>query len=292
LVSNLCLNIFSHLQANPKPETEKEAAPIESPVKYLKDTPNTSTQENPVDSGENRSIEAIIDEKIKNAQFFKMEECIFCNIASPDLATNVEHMTNEHGFFIPDLEYLKDMEGLIKYLGEKVSVGNVCLYCNGKGRYFRSAEACQKHMRDTSHCKLLYDGNEEEYEDYYDFSADYGSADPTVEVGDIKPTVEVSVDGSELIFSNGKTVGHRSLKVYYNQNVRLPDTRECVVVNRIIQQYKLLGWKTNEGNFRNSKSQKDHEILRREKNQSLRVGMNANKLMKWFKEKNGITFTW
>lgn len=24
-----------------------------------------------------------------------------------------------------------------------------------------------------SHCKLAYDGNEEEYEDFYDFSVDY-----------------------------------------------------------------------------------------------------------------------
>ncbi len=55
-------------------------------------------------------------------------------------------MTIEHGLFIPDLEYLIDCQGLIKYLAEKVSVGNLCLWCNGKGKAFHSMEAVQQHM--------------------------------------------------------------------------------------------------------------------------------------------------
>lgn len=55
-------------------------------------------------------------------------------------------MSTNHGFFIPDIEYLKDVKGLIKYLGEKISVGNICIYCNGKGKTFHSLEAVQSHM--------------------------------------------------------------------------------------------------------------------------------------------------
>jgi len=55
-------------------------------------------------------------------------------------------MTSEHSFFIPDIEYLIDIEGLIKYLGEKISIANVCLYCNERGKAFYSLEAVQKHM--------------------------------------------------------------------------------------------------------------------------------------------------
>lgn len=55
-------------------------------------------------------------------------------------------MAASHGFFIPDIEYLKDLEGLFKYLAEKIAIGNVCLYCNGKGKSFQSLEAVQAHM--------------------------------------------------------------------------------------------------------------------------------------------------
>lgn len=56
------------------------------------------------------------------------------------------HMTTTHSLFIPDIEYLVDLRGLIRYLGEKITVGNVCLFCNGKGRGMRSIEAVRKHM--------------------------------------------------------------------------------------------------------------------------------------------------
>ncbi|TKS79317.1 Zinc finger protein 622 [Collichthys lucidus] len=54
--------------------------------------------------------------------------------------------------------------------GEKVGAGNVCLWCNEKGRSFYSAEAVQSHMTDKSHCKLFTDGDAAlEFADFYDF---------------------------------------------------------------------------------------------------------------------------
>ena len=45
-----------------------------------------------------------------------------------DLENNVIHMTERHSFFLPDAEYLTDLEGIMCYLGEKVrrvwEVGN------------------------------------------------------------------------------------------------------------------------------------------------------------------------
>ena len=55
-------------------------------------------------------------------------------------------MAFEHGFFVPDIEYISDLEGLVTYLGEKLAVGNICLYCNGKGREFHSLDAVRNHM--------------------------------------------------------------------------------------------------------------------------------------------------
>lgn len=47
-----------------------------------------------------------------------MTDCLFCSHHSHSLSKNVAHMTKEHGFFIPDIEYLIDLQGLIMYLGE------------------------------------------------------------------------------------------------------------------------------------------------------------------------------
>ena len=54
--------------------------------------------------------------------------------------------------------------------GEKVGEGNVCLWCNEKGKTFYSTQAVQKHMRDKGHCKMLHEGDALfEYSDYYDY---------------------------------------------------------------------------------------------------------------------------
>jgi pre-60S factor REI1 len=87
-------------------------------------------------------------------------------------------MSTAHSFFVPDADYLIDITGLITYLGEKIAVGNVCIYCNGKGREFRTLDAVRKHMVDKSHCKIAYDTENERLEvsNYYDFSTSYPDA--------------------------------------------------------------------------------------------------------------------
>jgi len=96
-------------------------------------------------------------------------------VESGTLEDNLSHMSVVHSFFVPDAEYLVDIEGLISYLGEKIVVGNVCIYCNDKGREFRTVEAARKHMVDKSHCKIAYDSEIDRLEisDYYDFSSSY-----------------------------------------------------------------------------------------------------------------------
>ncbi|KAL8182736.1 UNVERIFIED_CONTAM: hypothetical protein K2H54_062785, partial [Gekko kuhli] len=50
------------------------------------------------------------------AEAIPVTDCLFCSRHSSSLMKNVAHMTKEHGFFIPDVEYLVDLRGLIKYL--------------------------------------------------------------------------------------------------------------------------------------------------------------------------------
>ena len=49
-------------------------------------------------------------------------DCFFCLHHSSTLEKNAIHMSNEHSFFIPDVEYLVDLAGLFEYLGAKVNI--------------------------------------------------------------------------------------------------------------------------------------------------------------------------
>lgn len=69
--------------------------------------------------------------------------CFFCNFESGDMEANLDHMSRKHSFFIPDMEYCNDVEGLMEYLGSKVGEGMMCLWCNEKGRSFYDVLAVQ-----------------------------------------------------------------------------------------------------------------------------------------------------
>lgn len=45
-------------------------------------------------------------------------DCLFCSHHSKSLMKNLAHMTKVHSFFIPDVEFLVNLKGLIRYLGE------------------------------------------------------------------------------------------------------------------------------------------------------------------------------
>lgn len=57
-------------------------------------------------------------------------DCLFCPNHSATMTKNLHHMYLEHSFFIPDIEYVLDVRGLLLYLGEKVSRFYMCLWCN------------------------------------------------------------------------------------------------------------------------------------------------------------------
>lgn len=46
--------------------------------------------------------------------------CLFCKHHSRTLSRNVAHMTKVHSFFLPDVEYLTNLRGLIAYLGRRL----------------------------------------------------------------------------------------------------------------------------------------------------------------------------
>ncbi|KAF8210075.1 C2H2 type zinc-finger-domain-containing protein [Mycena galopus ATCC 62051] len=198
-------------------------------------------------------VNQTIDEKIAAARArLSSNSCLFCPHESTGLDDNLTHMSTAHSFFIPDAEYLIDIQGLISYLGEKIAVGNVCIYCNGKGKEFRTLDATRKHMLDKSHCKIAYDSEDDRLEvsDFYDFTSSYPDADtknskkkskssssPVDEVveEDDEHDSDLSSDdlddnqitygdsNLELILPSGARIGHRNLRRYYPQ--RFPGSR-------------------------------------------------------------------
>lgn len=122
-------------------------------------------------------IERTIDEKIAAARArLSPAQCLFCPTTSLTTDENLAHMSTTHSFFIPDTEFLNDLHGLLTYLGEKIAVGNVCIYCDAE---FRTLDAVRKHMLDKGHCKIAYDTDLQRLEvsDFYDFTTSYPDAE-------------------------------------------------------------------------------------------------------------------
>jgi len=111
----------------------------------------------------------VLDEKIRLSRKIEETECLFCNSKGQTFEEKMEHMTTEHSFFVPDVEYLSDLRGLIKYLEEKIAIGNTCIFCE---RMFHSLEAIRKHMLAKGHTKISYEeGPDLEISNFYDFSS-------------------------------------------------------------------------------------------------------------------------
>lgn len=223
-------------------------------------------------------------------------ECLFCLKKSMSTEKNVFHMSKSHGFFIPDITYLTDLEGLLNYLGEKVGMGNICLWCNEKGKAFYSVSAVLKHMKDKGHCNMLATGDAAlEYADYYDFdlSGDEDGDNNDIEMwsdeeqDDETSTTDVDSQELELVLPSGASIGHRSLMKYYKQNfppVERHTSKKQKQLARLIAHYKAIGWHGSSASDI-SRAQKDMAYLRTMKSKfRLKLSVKNNKTqMKHFR---------
>lgn len=209
------------------------------------------------------------------------KKCLFCNLVSPTIDSNAAHMKSKHGMFIPEKAYLVDMEGLIRWLYDRVSSLHECLYC---GMLKHTTSGIQTHMRDKGHCMIAFESEMDMVEvgEFYDFRSTYSDDedDEEEEVEDAEPAAggvrlgakrasQVVLDGEEnmdvdadgwedddsgeegidddddddtsvadsdrtsrppranlayqddfeLHLPSGRTAGHRSLAMYYRQNL-------------------------------------------------------------------------
>ena len=112
-------------------------------------------------------------------------ECFLCSNGVYDtLDALVEHLTTEHCLYLPDLECISDLPGLITYLQGKVCVLHACLYCHDDEMFsseiidedkaaemlFRSKTAVINHMQDKGHLKIRFDEiGQAELATYYNY---------------------------------------------------------------------------------------------------------------------------
>ncbi|KAE8339783.1 hypothetical protein BDV24DRAFT_135400 [Aspergillus arachidicola] len=225
----------------------------------------------PVNKPRERSEVSKVTESLKNAtieeddedeemeeQGFSASRCLFCNEKSSDLQQNTEHMFKTHGMFIPEKDYLVDLEGLVHYLYRKINENSECLYCHAVRN---NPEGARTHMRDKGHCMIAFEKQDEQVEigQYYDFRSTYSDGEGEDEDDSIMEDGGVKVDGEddegwetetsassmdededelddtkaqvyatefELHLPSGRTAGHRSLAKYYRQNLRNYPTAE------------------------------------------------------------------
>lgn len=129
-----------------------------------------------------------------------------------------------------------DLEGLIKFLGIKIGVYHVCLWCSTK--CYRNVDAVSKHMIDKGHQKMKFEGETLlEYADFYSFDGDTTVEDEFEMLDESSYVLEdgetsvalYSNDGQsniikdndsefELVLPSGTRLGHRSLFKYYKQS--------------------------------------------------------------------------
>lgn len=183
--------------------------------------------------------------------------CFMCDVEHDTIESCMVHMHKQHGFFIPDVEYLKDPKGLLTYLSLKVKRDFMCLYCNERCHPFNSLEAVRKHMAAKSHCKVHYgdggDDEEAELEEFYDYSSSYADTNgkQLVEANDMGNTVDLGSGGSELVITqrtdgriSTKMLGSREYLRYYRQKPRPSPTNGIAITAALASRYRSMGLAT------------------------------------------------
>jgi pre-60S factor REI1 len=136
------------------------------------------------------------EEELENDSEYSPSRCLFCNHKASDLQENTEHMRKSHGMFIPEKEYLVNLEGLIHYLYRKINENSECLYCHA---IRNSPAGIRTHMRDKGHCMIAFETEEEQIEigQYYDFRSTYSDDDAGSETSGAPENGGVKVAGSD-----------------------------------------------------------------------------------------------
>lgn len=226
-------------------------------------------------------------------------DCIFCSShKSTTFAENLEHMTIGHGLYIPDLEYLCDLRGLMEYLAEKVAVGFCCLYCEERRSPFQSLEAVRRHMADKSHLRIRFDDDgTSELSEFYNWDRQQQACAPGLADSDWSDVDEeaaesdalVTPDGTELVLPSGSMrIGNRAYSRYYRQRLGHDSDDELeaggLARSRALRRYEKPEDRLLAVARHSSEEKRDQKFeLSRRLEQELALGVKANKLQPHFR---------
>lgn len=159
-----------------------------------------------------------------------LNECFYCGMKSTDIEGNINHLLKNHNLYIPDLKYLSDKEGLIRYLSDNVVLDKVCIKC---GYESNKLMGIRQHIIAKGHACIPYESKEERqlFKQFYNFdnyengneeseeSEDELFEDLTTEDDNEITVATIDSTGVELALPNGYKLGHRSMNRYYKQNI-------------------------------------------------------------------------
>ncbi|XP_050521086.1 cytoplasmic 60S subunit biogenesis factor ZNF622 [Daktulosphaira vitifoliae] len=275
------LSSKQHKQLSSQSDNDNKDVGVPASKKVIQPVQNTAEVENSDDEYEDVDEDELWDGVVSDNNPIINNICLFCPQSNENMIQNIKHMSENHSFFIPDIEYLIDMKGLLVYLGEKICQGFMCLWCNDTGKQFKTMESAQAHMIDKGHTKVIHEGEALlEYSDFYDYSSSY----PENESEDNYRIIEDI--NSQLILPSGARIGKRSLMRYYRQN--LNPNSNCVAlkgrnVDKIINHYRHVGWV---GTFPAAAARKARDLKIMKQVQSkmyMQLGVKANKFQKHYR---------
>lgn len=135
--------------------------------------------------------------------------------------------------------------------------------------------------------------------DFYDFSASYPQVDGEevdidADLEQMTAQLSLADDDLSLVLPNGNIVGHRHMKRYYDQKLKPEETRDSVLINKLIGQYSESPVfesmrQTNNNRLlltdgrRNMRTTEAFKDLRTQHEYTTKVGINQNRLQKHFR---------
>ncbi|CAI5756126.1 unnamed protein product [Candida verbasci] len=194
-----------------------------------------------LDHSSDEGMQESDDESIEEVKAIPISHCFYCGKNNHEIETNVRHMYN-HGLYIPERSFLIDLEGLLNYLSEMISIYNACLVCGFEGK---NLESIRQHIKSKGHCKIPYETKDEKSDisRFYDFIEEEEKESTERKVGfldepessaliiyngvnDNYITCDLDDSGVQLILPTGSRIGHRSMQRYYRQNILLPQDKQ------------------------------------------------------------------
>lgn len=179
----------------------------------ITDLESAAEDEDIVTESETESIDEFV-------QVLPITYCFYCGINNHEIESNLKHMFSRHGLYIPERSYLKDLEGLLTFINEVITIDHECLVCGFLGK---NLESIRQHMSSKGHCTLPYetDLDKEVISEFYDFDTTDNTpkshSSKSVSFRDSDDQVIVHSSTNQTVYSNntkvlpsGLEIGHRS----------------------------------------------------------------------------------